>query len=103
MTSSERYRPVVLNAIAQLEAMGEYTYGSGYVHKLDWWTAYEVFDHIHGHLGQPHWRVPRTSRVPSPGRELVVKIINELRREGVVEYDPNSLGQTSRWRTIAAE
>lgn len=82
MTSAERYRPIVQMAIREIST------------EVEWFTAAEVFEHIHGF--RPWRRQGR--KHPSPGPELVVKIINELRREGFLEYNPDSLSKASQWR-----
>lgn len=107
MTRTEiKYRPVVAQAILDLDSGKpeiEYPYA-----EHPWFTAFEVFDFIHGRYGERGWvymeRFDRPTnerfryrKSPSPGQELVSKIINQFRREGLVEYNPDSLGQTSQW------
>lgn len=105
MTTEEKYRPVVIRAILDLAEMEERPLRGGRtpVAKNYWFTVGEVFDYIHNHHGDRGWQYRAYyqrggRRTPSPGRELVSKIVNKLRQEGLLEYNPDSLGKTSEWR-----
>lgn len=93
------YEAMVLNALAELaKRKGEEVEGWHRSYRRDgWWTSSMVYRQIHGmDIDRSYYH--GRQRSPSPSRDRVITVINQLRREGKVEYNPDSLGQESQWR-----
>jgi len=80
----DKYKDIVLSAVREVSQLG-------------WFTAWDVFAQIYGQTQQYYYWIGN-ERTPSPGIDRVSKILNSLRREGVLEYNPDSLGKPAESR-----